>query len=348
MGLGMIFAGLSGAGKSAQQSLQQTQKYYDEESLLRERASLEVEKTNLIDKNKADIAAQPFNRFKDVAKNYANEEVPITADPVQQTTSEGAERVGLNRGGLINMTRDQVAAYKNPDMLIQYDKQLAADQEIANEKLGGKTRKRTSDEILNAALDEVKVSDPEAYSKVKEALGKAGEFDFKVAQEKNKVAATDKKLEQDQKNDDRRYNLLVEQVKSQAEKEGYAPTAMMQNVKLMQDLGIGVDEIKNYITDKKPESFQDSVRKMASEITKANPDLPAEDAVKKATELVNSIKNIQDGQLSVNPPQAAIDYLKQHPETATQFKAKYPGFDMSTIKDLDKNNRGSSGTIQYR
>lgn len=361
MALGMILAGLSGAGKSAQQSLQQTQKFYDEEALLRERANLEVEKTKLIEKNKADIASQPFNKFKSIAENYANEEIPVIADPVNGLTGYNPQTEGdtykgkpVVNGGFIGSQetidniekRAQALPDSDPNkqgLINQIANQKQGDQTRAQEKLAGKTRKTTSQEAVNLALDELKVSDPETYVKVKEALGKAGEFDFKVAQEKGKEAAASNKLEQEQRNENRKYNLLLEQVRAK-EGKGENATALIQNVEYLKSLNYSAEDIKNFIYNKKQMSVDDLAGKLMSSDTLGS--MTPQDAVTKAMGIKNTIDNLQSAQ--VNPPEAAINYLKQHPETAAQFKAKYPGFDMSTIKDLDKKNRGSSGTIEYR
>lgn len=56
MGLGLLFAGLSGAGKGLADSAEQAQKVYDERALMEERARLEEEKLLRIDQVRSDRA----------------------------------------------------------------------------------------------------------------------------------------------------------------------------------------------------------------------------------------------------------------------------------------------------
>ena len=162
MGLGMLLGGLAGAGNALADSASQSQKFSDEQALMRERAALEEQKQLRIDEVMRQRNAAPLNRLQESAQRFSQEDVPVTADPVTQTTSAGAKAAGL-QDGLVGMTREQVAAYKNPEMLAQYDKQIAADNKLAQDAVAGKTRKRTSDEAFDAAMNNAQTNDLEAY-----------------------------------------------------------------------------------------------------------------------------------------------------------------------------------------
>lgn len=109
-------------------------------------------------------------RFQAIAQRKKNEPLPVTADPVVRTTAEGAKAAGLE-DGLVNMTREQVAAYGDPEMMAQFDAQLAADNRLAQERVAGQTRTRTTDEAISAAMDEAKLTDIMAFEAGKKAFG---------------------------------------------------------------------------------------------------------------------------------------------------------------------------------
>ena len=162
MGMGLLFAGLSGAGKGLSESAVQSQKFSDEQALMQERARLEEEKQLRIDEVTRQRNAAPLNRLQALTQQAAGEDVPVEAEPVTATTSAGAKEAGL-QDGLIGMTREQVLAYKDPAMLAQYDKQIAADNKLAQGAVAGQTRKRTSDEAFDAGMANAQTNDLEAY-----------------------------------------------------------------------------------------------------------------------------------------------------------------------------------------
>ncbi len=155
-------ASASGAANGAADSLARSDKFNDERSLMQERMRLEEEKQMRIEERTEARKNAPLQRFSGILGAKRNEEVPQEAEDVTRSTSEGAKSAGYE-AGLVGMTREQVAAYKDPDMLAQFDKQMEADNQLAKDKVAGKTRKRTFDESVDAARQQAATDDPAAF-----------------------------------------------------------------------------------------------------------------------------------------------------------------------------------------
>lgn len=155
MGLGIVFGALSGAGENVAKSLSETQKFHDEESLMQERAALETEKAKIIAQNTYDIQNAPQNRAGGLIQQAAQQEIPVTASPVTTLSGNDPANIGSKEWedgkGLVGMSRVQVQAYNNPDMLAQYDRQIAADNQTAQDAVVGQTRKQSPQEAMSTA-----------------------------------------------------------------------------------------------------------------------------------------------------------------------------------------------------
>lgn len=204
---------LRGLAAGLGEGLMATGRLFGEQALNEQRASLELEKQKALEIFKREQDAAPLNRFGIVARSRAQEEVPVTADPIVKTTRAGAEAIGL-KDGLQGMTREQVLAYKDPEMLAQFDAQLAADNKIAQDAVAGKTRPRTSNEAFDAALEDVKINDPEAYVAGKKLVG---EKTIKVGPNETILSSDGEVLFSNTKGEELR--LKVEEAKDRRQQE---------------------------------------------------------------------------------------------------------------------------------
>ncbi len=181
MGMGLLMSGLGALGKSVATSAEAYQKYKDEQDaadkktkaasdlsdknnlaavdLMKQRIALEEEKDNRV----REANAAPLKRMGESVSRFANEEVPVTADPVTTSTVAGAQAAGLKNGitgenyaDMMKMA--QLMPDDNPDkadLINQLQKQQTSDQGIAQKGLLGATRRRTSDEAMAAGRDEM-------------------------------------------------------------------------------------------------------------------------------------------------------------------------------------------------
>jgi len=177
-GLGMLLAGLSGAGNATANVGRDYQRTADEEAAQRRafdqqlameqmRSDMNVQQAARIAENQRDLAAQPLNKFSSLVKKYAGEEVPMEA-PVMAGLS-GAGLPSGNEGfhGDPAAARAAVMQLADPEMralgLKQIEQQEAADKAEAAGAVEGVTRVRTPEEAMAAALADAKMNDPTAY-----------------------------------------------------------------------------------------------------------------------------------------------------------------------------------------
>lgn len=227
----------------------------------------------------------PMERFSGLVNAKMNEQVPVEAAPVTQSTSEGAQAAGL-KNGLVGMTREQVAAYQNPDMLAQYDRQIAEDQRLAQEKVAGQTRPRTLQEAARAAKEEAFATDPGAYL-AGQAMTAADKQDI----EQIKIASREKieqaRIEQRDRSDDKRFELMMARMESMGGGKAGNQTALIQNAEYLKTLGYDSSKIEKFIFDKKELPIED----VATKILASDPlgQMTPEEAAKRAVALRNAL-----------------------------------------------------------
>jgi len=265
MGMGMLFGALSGAGNALADSVTASRKVDDERSLMQERAALEEMKALRIDeitrgRNREDAAYKleqaeaPAKRFSGLLGSKLAEDVPVEPAAVTKSTSEGAKAAGL-KDGLVGMTREQVMAYNDPDMLAQYDKQMGEDNRMASEKVAGQTRKRSQSEAIKATLDESLVKDPSAF-----VAGRSLTAPDKADLEDRKMASKEKleemRIAQRDRSDDKRFDAMMERIEAKGSGEDGAKGLKLETARAIQkDLAEVTSEMKAIQTQKAKNSL---------------------------------------------------------------------------------------------
>lgn len=120
----------------------------------------------------ADRKLAPYKRLSGMLDQQAGVEVPVDAASVTRLSGAGTAADGkpLTQGGFqgdLNEVRAMIERMPDgPDKKAaqaQLVNQLAADTEAAKGLVSGKMRKRTADEVFDAAMNQAKTSDIEAY-----------------------------------------------------------------------------------------------------------------------------------------------------------------------------------------
>lgn len=265
-------------------------------------------------------------RFSAIYKGKLGEQVPVEPEQVTRTTSEGAKAAGL-QDGLINMTREQVAAYKDPDMLAQYDKQMAEDKRLAAEKVEGKTRPRTQDEAIKAALNEALANDPAAF-----VAGHAmTASDQKEKLEERKLASKEKieqmRIEQRDRSDDKRFEAMMARIEALGNKDGKGggdKTALIQNAEYLRSLGYSDDKIEKFIFEKKEVPLEDLAAKIYAEGSKNGGEMTPEQAAQRAISLRNALSSAtkHGGQIAPSGDRPPLSSFMKVPSRESSGKIK--------------------------
>ncbi len=166
--MGILLSALAAAGNSGVDSMNRDQEQMNKfalenqrnENAMRSQLAMDKQRS-VLEQQKAQFLSElqnaPSNRAGAIMREVAGQELPVTALPVTQLSGndpnseyQSQKYPENNTGkGLVGMTRDQVKAYNDPDMLAQYDRQLASDNQSAQDAVAGQTRKRTSSEIFS-------------------------------------------------------------------------------------------------------------------------------------------------------------------------------------------------------
>lgn len=129
-------------------------------------------------------AEGPLKRFAAAGREAAGQDVPVDAAPVTMASGQDPMLAANTAGqadpitsGMTGKYADLLNAQSDPkndayikdpgerkSYLDQLKRQFGADQADATNAVAGKTRKRTSDEAINAALENTKLNDPMAYA----------------------------------------------------------------------------------------------------------------------------------------------------------------------------------------
>lgn len=293
---GALAGGLAGLGEAGGKALFEQMKYdMEEQKTLRIAEAAEARKN------------APMERFSGLISAKMGEQVPQEAATVTQSTSEGAQAAGL-KDGLIGMTREQVAAYKNPDMLAQYDRQIAEDQRLAQEKVAGQTRPRTLQEATKLAKEETLATDPGAYL-AGQVLTAADKQDI----EQIKIASREKieqaRIEQRDRSDDKRFESMMARIESVGGGKSANQTALIQNAEYLKTLGYGSDKIEKFIFDKKELPLEDVAAKILASDTLGQ--MTPEQAAAKAVALRNALNKVSAPKSSSAAPYAEGTRLRR-------------------------------------
>ena len=269
-----LAGGLTGAAEAGGKALfEQMKSDMEEQKALRIAEAAETRKN------------APMERFSGLVSAKMGEQVPVESAPVTQSTAEGAQAAGL-KSGLVGMTREQVEAYKDPDMLAQYDRQMIEDQRLAQEKVAGQTRPRTLQEATKLAKEESFANDPGAY-----LAGQTLTAADKEEIEQLKIASREKieqaRIEQRDRSDDKRFEAMMARIESIGGGKSANQTALIQNAEYLKTLGYDSNKIEKFIFDKKEIPIEDTAAKiLASDITGT---MTPEEAAKRAVALRNAV-----------------------------------------------------------
>jgi len=170
--------------------------------------SLEDQRAELLrerDQRLEELKNAPLKRISAGAQAKMAEEVPVEAAPVTAVsgTNEAGEKFGFE--GDIATQRKAIESIADPKMraeaLAQLEGQVATDTKQGLINVAGKTRKRTSDEALAAAVDDAKVNDLPAYADYEARVGKPlrDERRIDVTEKKSEAAAANAAKEGDRK-----------------------------------------------------------------------------------------------------------------------------------------------------
>jgi hypothetical protein len=171
--------GLSAAGYGAAD-------LYGKQALNDQQSELEISRQERLAEFKAALDERtknaPLNRLSEKAKNFAQEGVPQEAPPVSNLT--GAGLVGINPdvepdskfvGNPQDVLKGIMALPDGPDKeaaLRQLQGQVQGDAALNAQSVAGKTRKRTPQEAVRAAVQDAAVNDMPAYAAYESQIGK--------------------------------------------------------------------------------------------------------------------------------------------------------------------------------
>lgn len=156
---------------------------YAKSSLEEQRAQIQLERDLRLEefRSASEIRAEdrknaPLNRISASAKAKMGEEVPLEAAPVTSLSgvNDAGEKFGFN--GDLKAVRQAIE--KLPEgadkkaAMAQLQGQYNSDTKTGLMNVQGKTRKRTSDEALDAAVQDAKATDLPAYADYEARVGK--------------------------------------------------------------------------------------------------------------------------------------------------------------------------------
>jgi len=180
LGRGLSTAGYAAGELFAKQSLMEQQSEAELQRAMR-LAEIKDQMEQRTEARADERKRAPMKRLQGLMEAEAGTEVPVEADPVSMLSgagapsySDGEQSKGL-RGdpkALIAQVNKQLA--NMPDgpekeevratVTAQLQKQYGAEKQINEAAVAGQTRKRTADEVFDAALSKAKTTDLEAYS----------------------------------------------------------------------------------------------------------------------------------------------------------------------------------------
>lgn len=309
-----IAGGLAAAADSGSRMIdQRLQEDADQRASNRKLA--DAERLMAIQESMKNRAAE---RFSAIAKQKAEEEIPVEAAGVEQTglAPESAVELKDGKGAPItsNFGNPQEALkaaqniLSNPNASAEakeyaqltiegVQKQIAAQSGLNTQAAAGKTRKRTWEEAINAAREETALNDAPAFVAGENMFGaerKDKQAEARMAAQAKMQAialeSADKragqKIELDREQaaqreaaEERRHKEIMAERERVAKTGG--STALAQNVAMLKELGFSPEKIEKFIFNKKDISVEDIAAKMlaADDTGELTPEMAAQRAV---------------------------------------------------------------------
>lgn len=171
---GIILGALGGASDAILRGMDADRDQANAEARMRLANQLDIEKAQALEA----LKNAPIQRLQSRASALANTEVPQEAAPVTSLSGVYASDAGPSQGGFQGGFKSiQAAIAQMPEgddkqaAIAQLKNQLGQAQSMNAAAVEGKTRKRTADEALEAAISEAKTSDLPAYMAGKAIMG---------------------------------------------------------------------------------------------------------------------------------------------------------------------------------
>ncbi len=325
--MGILSGALGGMGeamvnigaRNQQASLQRE----NELALNEQRSSLDTQKQLALEKFREGLRTAPLERFGKKAKEYAVQDVPVEADSVSQLSGRPGMG-GILGSGMRGNYEELVARAKNlPEedrqpYLDQLKNQFDAETQAEQEKVSGKTRKRTSDEALNAAAEDIKVNDPVAYAAYEANIGKPKRDERRLdnleRREDTREKKSDAEIEDRRKRSDwlqthQQEKLeLDREIASQRMERGGADDKDPAPVKTAKWLAANKDNpIMMDAWERANQTKSKDVKGIAADLMSKDPMLSAAEAVTKARELVEASDAPKNG---ADKPITQAEYAK--------------------------------------
>jgi len=165
--MGIILGALGGASDALLKGMDADRDQANAEARMRLANSLDLEKAQALEA----LKNAPLNRLQSRAQALAGQEVPQEAAPVTSLSGTYASDAGPSNGGFqggFKSIQSAIAGMPEGDdkqaAIAQLKQQMGQAMSASSAEASGKTRKRTSDEALEAALGEAKSSDLAAYA----------------------------------------------------------------------------------------------------------------------------------------------------------------------------------------
>jgi hypothetical protein len=187
--MGIILGALGGAGEQLANIGATRMKNDMEQDNIRLRDDLETKRQQTLELFRDNLKNAPMSRLTTKAKEYAGQEVPMEAGPTTRVTGYDpkASEAGPAMPGFqgdIGIIKKAIAQLpEGPDKqaaTAQLERQIGADTEFDKGIVAGRTRKRTSDEALEAAAEDAKANDVGAYAAYEERIGKPRREERKI------------------------------------------------------------------------------------------------------------------------------------------------------------------------
>lgn len=197
--MGILSAALAAAGDAGVQSINQNIQQQNQLDQMNQqaqlqaqndasRSNLELQKQQSLLDYQNDLKNEPLDRYAELAKQKSDEQVPIEPAPftgLNQTSADNsiladgntpmqsglqgnvAQINSLEKKAQITLSNPQATDEQKQNaqgILDQLKTQYEAQKQASLDDVQGQTRSRTPDEAIDAALTDLKISDPQAYA----------------------------------------------------------------------------------------------------------------------------------------------------------------------------------------